>query len=187
MTAVPTSVLALLFAVACGSPRDLGAPSATASGSAAPESSSVVPSASASATKPADKSALLRSGRKLSQAGQWKEAAQALDRARALDPDDVIVLSELGWAELNAADLTASQATSEHALSVAKEPRLRAQVLYNLGRVAEANGDRDTAKKRYEESLALRASRAVQSRLESLGGKAPPAARCFALLHDRRQ
>ncbi len=173
MSTASTRAVFLLLALlaGCGSPSDRATPTATASASGA-SAPSGAPSASTAAQRAPDKSALLRSGRKLAQAGQWKEAAEELNLARSIDPDDAIILSELGFAQMNAGDLAVSQEISEHALTVAKEPRVRAQIFYNLGRVAEAKGDKETAKKRYEESLSLRANHAVQARLESLGGKA---------------
>lgn len=166
--ALTASALAL---VACGSKHRALETEGTAS--AAPFASGVLSASSASAAPAPDKAAELRLGRKLAQAGKWKEAVAALGRAAEAAPDDSVVLSELGWAQLKAGDLDASRKTSERALDIAHETRSRAQILYNLGRVDEAQHDEASAKKRYEASLSLRPNRTVSARLEALGGKQP--------------
>lgn len=167
---------ALLAACSSGSST---APSSSAAKSAPPSASQAAPSASASSSASAETGdakrakSLLVAGRKLAADEHWKDAEAKLDEASKLAPDDVTILSELGWAALHADDVDASAKVSERALGLAHEPRVKAQILYNLGRALEARGDKDGAKQRYQDSLALRPSKAVQTRLEGLGGKAP--------------
>lgn len=141
-------------------------------------STSGVPGASASAgtqvAQPNKRARdLLEAGRKLEKQEKWKDATAKLIEARDAAPDDVVILSELGWAALQADDLETSKKASERALEIAKEPRQRASVLYNLGRVLEAKGDKDGALARYKESLALRPAKTIEERIAALGGKAP--------------
>lgn len=165
-------VASWLVVMACGSGE---APSSTvASATSVPAAASGLPSAAPAAapvaSSPKD---ALRRGRQLAKDGQWKEAAAAFRAATEASPDDALLLSELGWALLNAGDQRASAEASQHALEVVTEPRLKAQIFYNLGRALEAQDDRAGAKKRYEESLALRSNRTVEARLEALGGAKP--------------
>lgn len=170
------------MASACG-PTDSTTSTALPSSSArrpASSSSAVVatpgPSGSSAVTiAPTNKKArdLLVAARALERDEKWKDATAKLKDARALAPDDVVILSELGWAALHADDLATSKDASETALKIAKEPRQRASVLYNLGRVLEAEKDEPGALARYQESLELRPSKAIEERIASLGGKAP--------------
>ena len=87
------------------------------------------------------------------------------------------ILTEEGWAALHAGDLDAAERASKGALAIATDARTRGQILYNLGRVAEARGTTADAAHLYEQSLVLRPSKAVEDRLKSVGGTAPaPAA-----------
>ncbi|MFO0611215.1 MAG: tetratricopeptide repeat protein [Polyangiaceae bacterium] len=166
---------------ACSS--DVATPPAAAS-SAAPTASNATsaraPAASGS-TAPSPAAAgtnkrardLLTAARTLEHDEKWKDATAKLKEARGLAPDDVVILAELGWSALHSDDLATSKDASEKALAIAKEPRQRASVLYNLGRVLEAQNDKEGALARYQESLALRPSKAIEERVASLGGKAP--------------
>lgn len=109
-------------------------------------------------------------GRKLARAKDWPGAAKAFERAVATAPDDVHALADLGWSAFQAGDLARAEQVNKRALAHAKDPKTRAPILYNIGRVAEARGDKDAAKKAYTESLALRDNAEVKSRLASLGG-----------------
>jgi hypothetical protein len=115
----------------------------------------------------------LNEGRKLSRAKNWTAAMAAFERVLAVTPDDVPALSELGWAALQANDLPRAARANRRALANAKTPALRAPVLYNIGRVAEAQGDKDAAAKAYAESLALRDNAEVKKRIASLDAGAP--------------
>ena len=114
----------------------------------------------------------LAEGRKLSRAKDWPGAIKAFDRALAVAPDDARVLSEVGWAAFQSNDLARAEIANKRALANAKTPALRAPILYNVGRVAEARGKPDAAKKAYGASLALRDNAEVKKRLEGVGGAA---------------
>lgn len=120
-----------------------------------------------------DRKTLLRElnrGRSLAKAKDWQAALAAFDKALALAPDDARVLSEVGWAALQANDLNRADAANKRALANASEPKARAAILYNTGRVAEARDQKDAARRAYTESLSLRESSEVKKRLENLGG-----------------
>lgn len=144
---------ALPSAVIVTPPRDAGAPT---------------PSARAQALRDLD------AGRRLSRAKEWSAALAAFDRALAVMPDDARVLSEVGWAAFQANELTRAEAANARALANANEPLVRAPILYNAGRVAEARGRPDAARKAYRESLALRDNAEVKKRLAGLPVDAGP-------------
>lgn len=118
----------------------------------------------------------LAEGRAHGHARRWAEAVVALERAQALEPDNAVVLVELGWAAFNAGNDAVAQRANERALAANPTPAQRAQALYNEGRRLEAAGHLDDARAAYEGSLAARDSDAVQKRLESLGQDAGTAA-----------
>jgi hypothetical protein len=172
---------ALLFIVllACSSPTSRSTSSATASASAAPSAQTSARASPVAIPETGDTKkarALLVDGRKLEKDQHWKEALPLLIEASALAPDDVNILAELGWTALHAGDLDTAKRASDRALELTTDGHVRAQILYNLGRVAEAKDDKPGAKELYEKSLALRPSKNVEERLEGLGGQAPAAA-----------
>ena len=148
--------------------------------SASPGSASALPSAaSASSARASASSAsapgmahlkFLAEGRKLSKEKQYKQAIASFDKALVTAPNDARVLSEIGYAALLDKDLARSEDASEKALKSSSDPKLRAQVLYNLGRVAEAREDKGLAAKHYKQSLELRENGEVAKRLASVGG-----------------
>lgn len=187
-------LLGLLVAVGCSSKTETppnveagaGAtalsakPAASASASSATASASARPDAGrpAAPTAAARTAALkdLNEGRKLSRAKDWTKALEVLDRALAVMPDDPRILSEVGWAALQANRLDRAEQANARALANAKEPLLRAPILYNIGRVAEARGKPDAARRAYTESLALRTNAEVKRRLDLLPTAAVTAA-----------
>lgn len=180
---VPLLVLACSKNDASSGVPDAGDAQAVAPGASVAASSA--PSAQTSAKgKDAGASALtaqqravvlreLKEGRRLSRAKDWAGAIKAFDRALAIAPDDARVLSEVGWAAFQANDLARAESANKRALANAKDPQIRAPILYNMGRVAEAKGQNDVAKKAYGESLALRDNAEVKKRLTSIGGTPP--------------
>jgi Flp pilus assembly protein TadD len=90
----------------------------------------------------------LDEGRKLARAKEWAKALSAFDRALAVMPDDARVLSEVGWAAFQANQLDRAEHANARALANAKEPLVRAPILYNMGRVAEGAGDRTRRERR---------------------------------------
>jgi tetratricopeptide (TPR) repeat protein len=131
-------------------------------------------SANASASAARTVARALAEGRKLANEGRWQEAVEALEVAAAGEPPNPYALSELGWAALHAGDLDRSLSASERGLALTEEPKARATLLYNRGRVQEDRGLKEEARASYEQSLELRPNDAVKKRLEGLGGKAPP-------------
>jgi tetratricopeptide (TPR) repeat protein len=85
-------------------------------------------------------------------------------------PDDAVVLGEVGWAALHTGELDRAEKANRRALALTKQPKLRAQILYNAGRVAEERKDQEGARKAYAESLALRDNAEVKKRLAGVGG-----------------
>lgn len=177
-----TVIVAASLAAGCGgetnaassSSAPKSATSSAASGATPALTASGGPSASASAKPKAsspDKALLkhLAEGRKLTKDKKYKEAIVELEKALAIHDSDAKVLSELGYAALLDKDLERSQKASDKALKSTTDPKLRASVLYNLGRVHEEKGDKAAASESYAASLALRDNDAVKKRLEGLG------------------
>lgn len=112
--------------------------------------------------------AAIAEGRKLEKQGDHAGAVGAFQAAVAAHPDDPVALSELGWAAFLTKDLTRAAESTERAIAVAKDPRLKAASLYNLGRIEEERGAPARALELYQQSLALRPNAAVQKRLSGL-------------------
>lgn len=110
----------------------------------------------------------LRLGRAHADQGRYGEAVREFDRALDVRPADARALSELGWAAFQAGDWRRAHSANQESVRVAKNPAIRAASLYNLGRLAEALGDRQEAAEHYRASLALRPSDAVDKRLSGL-------------------
>ena len=169
-----------LLGASCGtgSPPSPGA-TASASNAALPTTSSMpssseapVMSASARPNQRAVAKALAR-GRELAQEGKWIDAVKVFKEATAADPENPIGFAELGWAELQGGSIDEAAKATQRGLELVRDPKTKASLLYNRGRVEEAKGDKAAAKQSYEASLALRPNDSVQKRLESLGGTAP--------------
>jgi hypothetical protein len=114
----------------------------------------------------------LRAGRDDARVKLWGEAVKQFEAALKAMPDDPRALAEMGWAAFQAGDSAKARAAETKALGRTADPALRAAALYNLGRIAEAGGDRAAAERHYRDSLALRPSATVEKRLAGLG--APP-------------
>ncbi len=186
----------VLAALSCGPSG--GSATSSASGTSPPVTTAapLEASASARATAAATASdqgpaASLARGRALASQGKWKDATAAFREAAEAQAPSPMAFSELGWAAFQAGDLElASRATSQ-GLELATDPKPRAQMLYNRGRIEEARGDKPAAAKSYAESLTLRPNRTVEQRLAALGAPspAPPPAprvcdRSFATLRE---
>lgn len=133
-----------------------------------PAASTPAASSKPSTEKPTTFSRALVEGRAHAREKRWSDAVAAFERALALEPDNVVVLNELGWAAFNAGDDTRAQRANERALALSPTPAQEAQALYNEGRRLEALGKLDLARSMYERSLAARDNEVVQKRLESL-------------------
>lgn len=190
------ALAALALAVLAGCPKgsegggtDAGAPDATASAGKPVDAGAALAAkdAGAKAQKPALTAdqrktvlAALDAGRKKTRAKDYKGALADFDRALAIAPDDGRVLAEVGYAAMLAGDNARASAANKRALANVHDKNLRAQVLYNEGRVAEAKGDKPAACKVYAESLALRENAEVRKRLTAAGGATVPPMPCPA-------
>lgn len=122
--------------------------------------------------------ALLDEGRKLVKDGKPREGMDKIEAALARVPGHPSALGELGWAAYRAGPEhwnRALQATRQ-ALAVSKKDTQKGALWYNLGRIAEDQGNLELALDAYRESLAHRPGNAtVQKQLEALvarlGGK----------------
>jgi hypothetical protein len=115
-------------------------------------------------------------GRRLEGKGDHAGAIEAFTKALAAHPDDAEALSELGWAAFQAHDLDRAHTATEQAIAAAKDPKVKAGALGNLGRIAEEEGDKAAAADAYTKSLALRPNPTVKARLAALGTSPPAAA-----------
>jgi hypothetical protein len=118
----------------------------------------------------------LRAGRKLGDAKRWGEAVVELEAALEAIPLDGRALSELGWAAFAAGDYDRARAATTAAVRVAGDFRVKAASLYNLGRIAEAKGDRAGAVRAYAASLGLRPGNKIVADALAAAQKAAPAA-----------
>ncbi len=112
----------------------------------------------------------LHEGRTKARAKDWAGALASFERGLAAAPNDPTLLAETAWAAFNTGDFPKAESAARRGLAVAKRPNLRAQILYTAGRIAEARDERDTARRAYGESLALRDNAEVKRRLDALGG-----------------
>ncbi|MCB9545311.1 MAG: tetratricopeptide repeat protein [Myxococcales bacterium] len=115
----------------------------------------------------------LKAGREAHRAKDYTAAVAGFDRALAAFPDDPRALMERGWARFQAGDLAGAGADTKAALGRSTDQRLRGAAFYNLGRVFEAQGEKQAATQAYKLSLEARPNKVVRARLAELGGKAP--------------
>jgi hypothetical protein len=126
----------------------------------------------------------LNKGRELAKKADYKTALAELDKALALAPQDPRVLAEIGWAAFKAGDLARAKDANKKALAATSDTKLRAQILYNIGRVAEEQKDTEAALRAYRDSLALRDNAEVKKRFEALGGSADDLARAWSTCNE---
>jgi hypothetical protein len=175
--------LLLPLVIACGN-RDAAAPAPAPMGvtaGAAKAADPVRPPAAAAPPTPptvppsaADLAAAKRHlgrGRELGRLRRWQDAHAELLAGSALAPADPTLACELAWSSIMLGEHARAHGEAERALTAARQAHDRnheAQALYNLGRAAEAAGDRDAARGDYQASLALRPSDPVGRRLARL-------------------
>jgi hypothetical protein len=111
----------------------------------------------------------LAAGRKAVKAKDYATGIRELSAARDLGPMNAKVLGELGWAYFLDGKLDEAAHELEQALHYAAKNQTKGAVLYNLGRVAEKQGDKERAAEFYTQSLRARPNATVQTRLEALG------------------
>jgi hypothetical protein len=116
--------------------------------------------------------AALARGRAAFDAKDFGAALLAFDEAHAVAPDSAKVLSELGWAAFHTGDLPRAQSELARAVELATDAKIAGAAWYSLGRVREAQGERDAAATAYETSLRLRDNGVVRRRLALL--RTPP-------------
>ena len=181
MRRLATAVLVL--AAGCGNGREeekAGAPVAAPVAAAGNDAARPV-ERPAKATRPEpippetrkEYAARLRAGRAHAKAKRWGEAVSEFEAALVAVPLDDRALSELGWAAFQAGDHAKAEKANADSVRVSSRPELKAASLYNLGRVAEARGERERAAALYADSLVLRPSKTVAKRLVALGKPAP--------------
>jgi len=132
----------------------------------APSSMSSTPTAARLERRSSKAQELVQRGRKATAAGQYDEAIAHFDGAIRLDEALAPARSGLGFALLRKGDLDGAKDAFEAALERDETPVFRAQVLYNLGQVAERQGDVAAARDAYTRSLALRDNDGVKKALE---------------------
>ncbi|WP_157595170.1 tetratricopeptide repeat protein [Plesiocystis pacifica] len=116
----------------------------------------------------------LEAGRAKARAKDYAGAMAHLEAALEIDPGHVATLGELGWAAFRAGELALARRTTLAGLAHAPTDDQRGMLLYNLGRIDEAEGFPETAKARYRRSLQFRDNAIVRERLAGL--EAGPAA-----------
>lgn len=150
------------------------APSSAPTASVAPASSTS--SAKAAPAKPSkDKTPIpksvaqayaagLKKGRAETLAKRYDAAIAAFDEALKALPGDPRALSERGYAKLVAGKTEEAKKDFTEALAATKEPKLLAQIHYNLGLVAEKLGKAEDAKVSFARSNALAPSKAAATK-----------------------
>ena len=106
-------------------------------------------------------------GRRLMKAERYAEAAAAFEAAYHATKE-ARWLGELCWAEFKLQNYDQATAVCAEALRGAPDARALAAIIYNLGRIAEAQGELDTARSRYAISLRLRPNATVEARMAKL-------------------
>lgn len=116
----------------------------------------------------------LDAGRKAVTEKDYERGIAELEKAIAINPLHAKSLGELGWAYFNAGKLDEAKDRLERGLQYAENEGTRGAILYNLGRVAEAKGDKPHAIELYTRSLAVRPGNDVVAKhLADLGAPAP--------------
>lgn len=124
--------------------------------------------------------AQLAAGHAAQHAQKWDDAVAAFTKALAAVPDDPTALTELGWTQYLRGDLAAALAATQKAVRSDGAPEVRGAALYNLGLIAEKQGDKARAIAAYTESLKVRPHSVVRAALAKLDAKAAAASDPFA-------
>ncbi|MFO0636400.1 MAG: tetratricopeptide repeat protein [Nannocystaceae bacterium] len=131
-----------------------------------------VPSGTA-AGLPSDAQSAVKQGRDATRSGDYPGAIAAFDAAIAADDSLATAWSGRGFARLQQGQLDLAKSDFERALALDDTPNSAAAVRFNLGTVAERQGDTKAAKAAYEASLALRDVAAVREALARVAGETP--------------
>lgn len=115
-----------------------------------------------------DATTLMNDGRKLTKDRKYSEAIARFDKALGLDDKLARAWSGRGFAKLGADDVAGAKADFEKALTLEDDKKFQAAVHFNLGEVAEKQGDKEAAKTHYETALKLAPSDAAKKKLDAL-------------------
>lgn len=111
---------------------------------------------------------LLDAGRSAVKKKDYETGIAKYEAALAIDPVEPKVLGELGWALFLAGRNDDARNRLYDALVYNRDAKSRGAILYNLGRVAEAQGQPENAADFYRRSLVLRTNDTVKARLTAL-------------------
>ncbi|HET7505152.1 MAG TPA: tetratricopeptide repeat protein [Kofleriaceae bacterium] len=109
-------------------------------------------------------------------AKRWADAVTELEAALKISPGNPRLLSELGWSAMNAGDYVKAKKADEESVRLARDNKIKAAGLYNLGMVQLKLNDQPGARASFAASLALRPNKIVAGELARLGGAASPTA-----------
>lgn len=110
--------------------------------------------------------ALVKAGRALSNQKDYSAAIAKFSEAIAIDGAVAEAWSGRGFANLRNKTLDAAKVDLKRALEIGGDAIFEAQVQYNLGVVAEQQGDKASARMAFEKSLELRPHKSVEKALE---------------------
>lgn len=117
---------------------------------------------------PAAAKSKLDEGRTLTRAGDYPGAIAVYDEVIAAAPEFAKAWGERCYAKLLASELEAAEKDCNKALEIDASSRFSAAVHYNLGQIAEKQGNAKKAKKAYAASLKLRPNKEVQKAHDAL-------------------
>lgn len=123
--------------------------------------------------------AALQAGRQAAEAKDYDQAIAQFGTALKLDPNHPGALGELGWVAFRKGELELAHAATMKAMSHVKSPARKGALLYNLGRIEEAQGRLEHALDLYHRSLSVRDDDLVAKRVVEVEGRlaaadAPP-------------
>jgi len=128
------------------------------------------PSAQAASTPAATSyEGALAEGRRLLKSGDAVGAARAFDAALSAKPNDAVALSELGWAVFTAKDYErAEDVTMKAIMRAMGNARLKSANWYNMGRIQEAEGNKEAAANAYKSAIKAQPNPSASTRLAKL-------------------
>jgi tetratricopeptide (TPR) repeat protein len=112
-----------------------------------------------------DAAALIKEGRKLTNAKDYPAAIAKFTEALSIDGSQAAAWSGRGYAHLRNKGYADAKTDLEQALKLGGDTLFEAQVQFNLGQVAEQQDDKAAARTAYERSLALRPHKSVEQAL----------------------
>ena len=91
-----------------------------------------------------------------------------LETALDADPENAETLGEIGYLYLKAGRHDLATVFTQRALEAVEDADLDGRLRYNLGRIVQAQGDLDRARRLFKSSLAKRPNPTVQKALAEL-------------------